>query len=305
MKVIAVVSGGIGNLIQMTAAVRTIRIRKGWDVDIFYQGLIAESGEHKEVDQICAVTVYNAGNLPRPLRYGGAVLLGFGAINAKLTWRGLPILNDIVAQQQVASCRESEVAISMKACEDLGVATEELIYQGELRHVPTPDHPKEIVIANGYCRRPGGYWDVKGFPGFETLVREIRVAHPHLSICSIGRTQDEFVLGTGNRTGYPLLFALGLIKGAKLLICTDSMAFHAAGVFNTPTVALFTATSVVKNADPRFHASATIVGREDLPCRPNCQPAAQAWRNCPEHLCQEIGIGLIMSSIKERLGEKG
>lgn len=194
----------------------------------------------------------------------------------------------------------------MNACLELGVPENDLIWQGQLRTNPKYAERFDVVLANGYYRKDGGYWDVKGFPGFKSVAAELRNRYPELSICSIGADKREHIEGTTDRTGIALLDAVTLLAKAQFVICTDSMAFHAAACFGTMTFPLFTATSTVKNADPRFHASATIIRKREpgdvngkpLQCGLLCQEQGHRWRRCKRHLCQEIGIGHIIEVIE-------
>ena len=111
----------------------------------------------------------------------------------------------------------------------------------------------------------------------------------------------EIIEGVVDRTGIKLADALALIKRARLLITTDTMAFHAAACFDTPTVALWTATSAVKSACPLFHATATLVGRDDLECRKDCYASQCRWKRCSDWACQRIPVADIMAVAEKKL----
>ena len=136
---------------------------------------------------------------------------------------------------------------------------------------------------------------MRGYPDYPALVAALKRCWPTLSICCIGMDDREIIGGVVDRTGIALADALALIKRARLLITTDTMAFHAAACFDTPTVALWTATSAVKSACPRFHATATLVGRDDLECRKDCYARRCRFNRCEDWACQRIPVADIMT----------
>ena len=299
MKALAVVAGGMGNIIQMTAAIRTIRERLGWQLDILSASLSGPRGAHADLDPVLPGAVYTRATV-HYADYEGVVLLGYGSTGRVANWeaRGLKLLND--PARQAITCDRSEVDVSMNACRELGVAENDLNWHGDVNWNRDCPERFDVVFANGYYRdKAGGHWDVKGFPGFGSLAAAIKQKWPRLSICSIGRDGREAIHGTVDRTGLPLLDSLALVARARFTVCTDSMALHAAAAIGARTYALFTATSVRKNFEPRFHWNARLVGRDDLICRADCQRRGHAWRQCPRRECQEIGIGHILQCIAE------
>ena len=95
---------------------------------------------------------------------------------------------------------------------------------------------------------------------------------------------------------------LALIKRAKFIVTTDTMAFHAAACFNTKAFVLWTATSQVKSGCPKFHATATFIGRDDLACRETCYSRGCHWHRCDTWECQEIGVSHIVDTIANEGG---
>jgi ADP-heptose:LPS heptosyltransferase len=96
------------------------------------------------------------------------------------------------------------------------------------------------------------------------------------------------------------LDTLGIIKNCKLFLGTDSGLYHCANALEVKNIVLFTATSIVKNYDNRFHKYSTILGRDDLDCRP-CQAARRWAKDCKSWECQRIDPKLIVGKIKELL----
>jgi len=306
MKIVAVVAGGLGNQMQMTAALRTIRDRLGYDIEVVSGGAPVAGLEMRE---LFGYPAYGPRWRPEKGEFDGAVALGFGANrqSQERGWAGLKWLNDL--SKQVVLTERSEVDVSMNACRDLGVAEADLRWHGELswpRRYWEPTESFDVVIANNYYKGPKAtpthHWDVKGFPGITTLAAEIQKRWPELSICCIGLDDRERVEGVVDRTGLPLMDTLGLIGRARFIVTTDTMAFHAAACLRIPAFALWTATSAVKSACPKFHDKAVLIGRDDLACRETCFAKAHYWTRCKRWECQEIGIGHIMEIIE---GERG
>ena len=303
MKKLAVTAGGLGNQIQMTAAIRTLESQLGWEVEMLTGGAPVAAAEMRDW---MPWPTHRPAWRPEDGEFDGAVALGFGANNQEQNrgWCGIPWLNDI-STQAVRTAR-SEVDVSMDACRDLGIAEADLNWHGLLNANDAYRERFDVVLANNYYKgtqeRPNDTWHVKGFPGFASVAREIQTRWPRLSVCCIGVDARERIQGVTDRTGLPLGDALALIKRAKFLVTTDSMAFHAAACFDTQTFALFTATSQTKCACPKFHASATVIAREDLACRDKCYSGGCLWHKCKRWECQEIGVSHIVDTIANLTG---
>ena len=298
MKTLAIIAGGLGNQIQMTAAIRTLRERLGLDIEVLSGG--APTGS-TEIRQWLPYETHRPAWRPLNGDFSGAVVLGFASWRQTQDagWQGLPWLNQV--DRQVVRYEMSEVDVSMNACRDLGVAEDDLIWHGEMNCDETYDERFDVVLANNYYKgtpgHPNDHWHVKGYPGFKSLASAIRDKWPNLSMCCIGLDRHDAIEGVTDRTGTTLGGSLALIKRAKFLVTTDSMAFHAAACFDTKAFALWTATSVIKNACPKFHATAVLLERTDLECRRDCQEASHRWTSCRDWKCQEIGIGQAMKPI--------
>ena len=298
MKTLAIIAGGLGNQIQMTAAIRTLRERLGLDIEVLSGGAPVAAVEMR---RWLPYEAHRPAWRPTNGEFTGAVVLGFGSWHQAqdMGWHGLRWLNQV--DRQIVGFTTSEVDVSMNACRDLGVAEDDLIWHGELNCDETYDERFDVVLANNYYKgtveKSTDHWHVRGYPGFKSLASAIRERWPGLSMCCIGLDARERIEGVTDRTGLPLGSALALIKRAKFLVTTDSMAFHAAACFDTKTFALWTATSAVKSACPKFHATAVLLERSDLECRRDCQAASHRWTSCRDWKCQEIGIGQAMKPI--------
>ena len=163
----------------------------------------------------------------------------------------------------------------------------------------TVDRHYDITISNGYNPQGSANWKIKSYPYYEKVVNILNNNNRY-KVCSIG-SNKEHVKGTVNETGLPLLESLGIIKNSRLLLSNDSGMYHCANALEVPNVVIFTATSIEKNYDKRFHKYSTIVGRDDLKCRP-CQ-AGQKWKKCDTWECREIDPIIIYNKVEKILNE--
>jgi heptosyltransferase II len=134
---------------------------------------------------------------------------------------------------------------------------------------------------------PGSVWPTKmwAWEGYRETVRYLRTkAIPvvldgspddHDLLDRIGENLD--VVNTAGLSN--ISDALYIAKNARAVVCNDSMALHMASAFNTPTVAVFCATSPVSGFYPWKNPSAVVVGKEDLDCRP-C--GRHGGKKCPK-----------------------
>jgi len=304
MRVLIIAAGGLGNQIQMTAAIHTFKESLGWDIEILTGGapFAAEQLRKSFAFPSHRANWHPGENEEEVKPFDGAVALTYGITHQiqENGWHGIPYINTL--EKQLVTIHDSEVNISMNACREFDIAEKDLIWHGFLKNDTIFKEKFDIIIANNYYRghltKPNTLWDIKGYPDMPKLVEELKKKWPKYTICSIGVDDRDYVAGTVNRVGLPLSCTFTLLKEARFLISTDSMAFHAAACFDTPTYTLFTATNQIKCADPRFHATMKILGREDLKCRENCQRST-SWRKCSTWECQQISVEYIMSEIEK------
>ena len=126
-------------------------------------------------------------------------------------------------------------------------------------------------------------------------------------MCSVGSTR-EYIEGSVNKTKMDLLDTLGIIANSKVFVGNDSGLYHCANALEVPSVVIFTATSVIKNYDDRFHKYSSIVARDDLACRVDCQ-LNKAWiKECSVWKCRDIDPDVVYDAILNKFnridGEK-
>jgi len=143
-------------------------------------------------------------------------------------------------------------------------------------------------------------WTRKKYARYNELV-DMLLATGHKVAC-VGM-DDEFLPDTIDYTELSLLETMDLIANCKLFIGNDSGLYHFASVIGKRNVAIFTATSVVKNWHPIFHKSSTIIkGFELAGCREACQEdtwnLSPQWGLCKDWKCGEFDPVHIMKAVK-------
>ncbi len=154
---------------------------------------------------------------------------------------------------------------------------------------------------------PGSVWATKRWPYFADLARGVsdfaRVvivgadADQALAEQIIGATKGQAISTTGRLS---LLGSAELIGRAALVVTNDSAPLHLASAMNTPTIAVFGPTVPEFGFGPLADA-ATVVGRDDLACRPCDRHGPQKcplghWR-CMREISPEQVAGLARSLI--------
>lgn len=190
----------------------------------------------------------------------------------------------------------SEVDIYLDIARALGAKEEDIRWTGECDYIQRKE-VYDVVIADGCNKGQPAQWEIKSYPHYEEVVKILK--EKDYSVASIG-TPNEYVKGTVDKTGLSIMDAGGLIKNAKVLLSNDSGMYHYANTLGTTTVVIFTATSIEKNYDERFHVYTTILC-EDLECRP-CQ-AGQRWKSCDGWMCQDIDPASVAHTVEEKLHE--
>lgn len=284
---------GIGNVIQCIPVIRTLNEVLGYNVDFwhahgsyvipenFFPG-IDNWFVNKNRNKVCNID---------PSKYYGKVSAIWLA--NRLNTGILSDIKLLTKKNKIKTCR-SEVDTYMDIARQLGVKEENIIWYGECNYKRT-DEKYDIVIHDGYNKTGAANWRIKSYPYYEMVVKLL--VKDGFSVCSVG-AGNEYIKGTTNKTGLDLLSSLGLIKNSKLFLGNDSGLYHCANALGIKNVVIFTATSIIKNYDQRFHKYSTIVGRDDLKCRLSCQNNRR-WNNvCKDWKCREIKPEIIVDRIK-------
>lgn len=291
MRILFCTGEGIGNVLQCIPVLRTIKEVLGYKVDMWHA-----FGQFKVGNVIPYINKFFAGGEIKHANFKeyGGVVSTFWAKNYLRTLPNMPMMAGIYP----LSMTRSEVDTYMQIARDMGVKEEDLIWHGNCTYLIKKATKFDVVIADGYNRHGAANWAIKSYPYYEALVTLIKEAG--FSVASIGAPQ-EYVSGTVDRTGLELKHSFGAIKQAKLLIANDTGMYHAANALETPNVVIFTASSVAKNYDERFHKYSTIVAREDLTCRIKCQSNRRWNKDCKRWECKNIRPSVVFKKAMEIL----
>jgi ADP-heptose:LPS heptosyltransferase len=279
---------GLGNCVEILPCIRTIK----------------EKLNFKSIDYWHAFGSYN---IPKIIPYVDKWVVGgnirnldinsyYGKVSTFWTREHhkvvpLPLLNKVTS----LVLDRSEIDVYMDIARDLGVKERDILWYGNCNYNKSNDY-YDIVIHDGCNRGSPAKWEIKSYPHYKKVVDLLK---KDFSICSVG-AKDEYIDGTDNMTGKELLDTLGIIKNCKLFLSNDSGLYHCANALEIKNIVLFTATSITKNFDSRFHKYSTLIKRDDLECRP-CQ-GSQKWRGvCKDWKCREIDPETVVNKVRKLL----
>jgi heptosyltransferase-2 len=162
------------------------------------------------------------------------------------------------------------------------------------------EHERLIVLA------PGSVWATKRWPFYPALAQELSAEG---RIIVVGGAEDapladeitasvpDGVSATGKLS---LLASAELIGRAAVIVTNDSAPQHLASAMGTPTVAIFGPTVPDFGFGPLAPRS-TIMGRDDLPCRP-CDRHGPATCPLGHHDCMRtLGVEQVASAVRAHL----
>ena len=282
---------GVGNVIQTIPVIRTLNEVLGFEIDFWHAfGSFPIPKAIPYVDKwIRAGEIMNI----NPDDYVGMVAtLWVKNHITRYPLSELKLLNKIIPLTMV----RSEIDTYMDIARDLGVKEKDIIWHGNCNY--SPSRAKyDVVIHNGYNPVGSANWKIKSCPYYPQVVELLKGAG--FSVCSVG-TKNEYIKGTDDKTGLDLLSTGGVLKNCKAFLGNDSGLYHYANALKVPNVVIFTATSIEKNYDKRFHKYSTIICREDLNCRP-CQAGRRWNKDCKTWDCREIDPEAIYEAVKRLL----
>ena len=271
---------GLGNVTQTIPIIRTLAKNFNAPIDMWH--------------------VYGSFSLPKFIPYvdkwycaneinGVDISVYSGIVSTHWTAAAIKRLNiPLLAVAPKLLMSRSEVDSYMDIARILGVDENNLVWHGNCAHNDVLEK-FDVVLHNGYNKYGSANWVVKSYIYYEKLAFLLKEAG--FSVASIGAS-DEYVPGTVVMTGLSLLDSLGVIKNAKLFISNDTGTYHCANALEVPNIVIFTATSIDKNYDKRFHKYSTLIYREDLDCRP-CQAQRRWNKDCKDWVCRDIDPQII------------
>jgi len=292
-RILVMHAEGVGNCVQIIPCLRTIKEVLGYNIDYLHM-----FGTFSIPHIIPYVNKWFVGNTINKINlsdYDGIVSTFWTRNHVQpFLNAGMRLLNKI----QGLRMDRSEIDVYMDIARDLGAQEEDLLWYGKCNYNKM-EEKFDIVISDGYNRQGSADWSIKQYPYYKEVVSLLK--ERSLRICSLG-APSEYVSGTMDKTGLPLLDSLGIIANSKLVLSNDSGLYHAANALGVKNIVIFTATSIDKNFDSRFHKFSTIIGRDDLDCRP-CQ-AGRGWKRCKVWDCREIKPETIYNKVMEVLNER-
>lgn len=289
---------GIGNVIQCTPVIETLSTCLDFEVDFWhaYGNYTIPRNLLPNVNKVfIGDEIYNINSSD----YYGKVYTGWIRHHSRIIKVADSVLKmpKLAEAAKLVGMKRSEVDVNMDIARQLGVCEKDIVWEGfcNYNHL---NRKYDIVIHNGYNRKNLSMtWLVKEYPYYEDLATVF--IRKGFSVCSIG-AEDEYVSSTTNETGLDLLDSLGIIRNCRLFILNDTGTYHCANALKVPNIVIFTATSITKNYDPRFHNYSTIISREDLRCRLSCQ-ANHSWKRCGNWECRNIKPEIIANIVREML----
>ncbi|KKL96779.1 hypothetical protein LCGC14_1841090 [marine sediment metagenome] len=277
---------GIGNVIQTIPVIRTLKEVLGYEVDFWHAfGFYTLPTLIPYVDNW-----FTAGAIRdiNPNDYVGKVSTFWTRQHINMyPVKSIKLLNEI----KPLTMDRSEVDTYMDIVKDAG---EGILWNGECNSLESKNN-YDVVIHNGYKKQDAS-WKIKEYPHYEAVAKML--VDKGLNVCSVG-SKEEYVEGTVNKTGLTLLSSLGVIKSCKVFLSNDSGLYHCANALEVPNVVIFTATSIKKNYDKRFHRYTTIIGRDDLECRP-CQKGRRWLKDCKTWDCQQVDPQVVYEAVMEK-----
>ncbi len=295
-RALVVMGEGYGNVVMATPVVEAMH-RFGCATDVLVES------HHRDAATLLAgwEVVASLFTTRRTfLRHG---MRPYDAVVRTVWSRGGPLrCGPEVSPDPLPRDRHHEMMINMTAARAAG-------YRGSIPppHVEgdTPFWPlpsRYAVIAPGYGGKRRSDWTRKHWPHWRRLCIALHREFG-LDVVALGAEADE--LRWMQRAQFPWLRplfgrtsirgAVGILRRAEVCVAVDNGLAHIAGALDTPTVALFGATSEVKNRPlgPRVRVIAA-----DLHCRP-CQ-MTDRWDACKDWRCMQlIGTGRVMETIRE------
>ena len=283
---------GLGNTIQCIPAIRTLKEALGHDIDFWHAyGAFKIPGRLiPYVDKwIVGSQISNIDDRD----YDGAVTtLWTQSAMGRGPLLKLPVFN---TTEPRLSMERSEVDTYMDIARQLGAEEDKILWWGRCNSGET-DEKYDVVIHDGYNSHSPMDWSVKSYPHYEKVVEHLE----GLKICSVGSKQ-EYVKGTDDKTGLNLPDSLALIKNCRIFLGNDSGLYHCANALEVDNIVIFTATSVDKNYDERFHKYSTIICRDDLECRTDCQKKSGWKKECGLWKCRDIDPEVVLGSVKQKI----
>ncbi len=298
MRVLYLLNGGIGNVMEQTPTYLRLREELGAEnVDVEYYAMYPSEGVHNAQCFPCNVI---------PLVTPEQMAERQDEVEKKYDYiiRGWRVFRSdggyIREYEDAISELDSEVEKSQKCLDAIGIDRGEMLREWREKECDVPTEPY-VVMHNGALAASG--WEGKRYPKMSELAWRIQ-RDLGIRVVSVG-AKHEYNAYTTDLTGRSLRETAYTIRSSMAYVGTDTGTYHIAGLVGVGGVAIFTMTSQIKNYDARFHHSITTIqrSREELPCCP-CQ-WGWCWSpesaSCKEHKCQDISVDEVFEVVKHKL----
>lgn len=261
--VLVAVGNGIGNIIQCTPAIRRLSEHLDQPVDVVInqdfpgcEWLFAGSPYVGMVFGSDSMYVRRNYELVIVLASFGKAVPQFHAKRTFIARHKIPF-------EVTERVHESKYNLDCIEAAEIGMTYEdEDIAEYFVRDLtPTGLNSRRIVLHAG--GKPGE-WEVKRWPLFTELAKELM--DRGWEVISTGMPH-EYVPGTIDRTGTPLVETLSTIADAAYMIANDSGLMHVADGIGVPVSAIFAPTSVVKNGPLSPESQVIAPVKDCVPCQ--------------------------------------
>ena len=155
---------------------------------------------------------------------------------------------------------------------------------------------QNIVLCNGAF---GKMQTQKHWPHFDELAKVLKLAYPKHQIISVGNGSElrGCPVDVDHVGKLKITETARVLRGAKLVITTDTAVMHIADALKCKTLALFGGTIVSKNGPIN---GTTVIARSYQRCQP-CQ-YTPLFESCADARCmRELSVGEVMGYVRNIL----
>lgn len=293
-SVIVTVGDGIGNIIETLPAVKAVMARESEKIIIVdtipHNHNLVEHlfRNHPKVESI------------HKLKYDGTARLVYNMPYTKPLDSKIPVGNLPIPPIGLERYNQSEVMLNLKSVIEEPFPPE-LYDVTEFLQPGSTVKSYDVVMHHGCTFHNREIWEVKLVHNFHHLAEYL--VNIGYSVAIIGAPNEYEGVGV-NETGKPIQESIELIRNCRFYIGNDTGTYHIAAALGKPGMALFTATSPIKNHDDIFHKSIKVIN-SDAPCFP-CQSKGNGYwlRNCKYgQRCRDLLSMDLLNEIRLKLKE--
>lgn len=292
MRLVLCVGEGLGNIVQVLPLANILKYNK---IDFEILNLSQQSNETVSWLFSIYAPVISKFDADNP-EYIGRIELATTKFNPKYSDRiKIPVVNDL-SKQNIYRPDINEIEVYLQAAKDLGLLFPKDPYDVSLPGILKTTTNYDVVIHNGSSLQNTTEWQRKKYPYMKELAAVLH--NLGLKVASIGH-QSEYS-GGEELCGKSIEGSATLINNCGMFISNDTGTYHLAAALKKQSIAIFTATSTIKNYHPAFHRNTRIVTNK-VECQP-CQ-YMESWEKCSQtsynmFKCREIPIAIILKELR-------